>query len=147
VARRAGYAPRTRAADEAVLSELERSVRDAGRQALALTLPERSSIQSVLNGLLRAPSDPHTLADWSLELGIAERTARRAFLRETGMSFADWRKRARALHALQRLSVGCDVGTIATVLGYAHPSAFVHMFRTLLGITPARYYETGKRPT
>jgi AraC-like DNA-binding protein len=137
----AGYAPRSRAADEAVLAELERSVADAGRQALALELPERSTIQPVLEGLLRAPGDPRTLADWSQELGLAERTLRRAFSREVGISFGDYRKRARALHALRSLCTGRDVATVARELGYASPSAFVHMFRTLLGVTPARYYE------
>ena len=97
----------------------------------------------MLDGLLCAPNDRRPLAAWSLRLGMAERSLRRAFLKETGLSFGEWRKRARVLSALQRLSVGGDVTAIAAALGYDSKSAFVYMFRTTLGITPARYYRRG----
>lgn len=143
VARRSGYGNQSRAEDEAVLSVLEQEVADTHRSPLLLRLPERSSIAPVLEDLLRAPSDRRPLAAWSLRLGMAERSLRRAFLKETGLSFGEWRKRARVLSALQHLSMGCEVTTIAAALGYDSKSAFVYMFRTTLGITPARYYRRG----
>lgn len=143
VTRRSGYGNPSRAEDEAVLRVLEQEAADSGRAPLLLTLPESSSLAPVLDGLLRAPNDRRPLAAWSLRLGMAERSLRRAFIKETGLSFAEWRKRVRVLSALQRLSVGSEVSTIAGALGYESKSAFVYMFRTTLGITPARYYRRG----
>jgi hypothetical protein len=51
-----------RAVDEAVLLLLEEDVRDAGRPPLALTLPERSSVQPVFEHLLRSLNDTRPVA-------------------------------------------------------------------------------------
>jgi AraC-like DNA-binding protein len=145
VALHSGYAPRSRAEDEVILRTVEQEVADTGRRPLGLQLPESSPIQIVLEGLLRAPSDARQLAEWAEQLGMAERSLRRAFTKETGISFAEWRKRARVWLALRRLSTGCDVATLAAELGYESTSAFVYMFRTTLGTTPARYYQLQPR--
>ncbi len=140
VASQAGYAPRSRESDEQVFRALQAEVVDLGRRPLALTLPDASPLQVLLGAILHSPGDQSTLAEWSRRLKTTERTLRRAFTRETGLSFSEWRKRARVLHALQRLSTGKDVSAIAASLGYESPSAFVYMFRTTLGISPGRYY-------
>jgi AraC-like DNA-binding protein len=140
VSTRAGYGVRSREDDEAVLRLLEAEVHDSGRHPLALGLPEGSPLQVMLDEILRSPGDQRTLAAWSRRLKLAERSLRRTFARETGLPFSEWSKRARVLQALQRLSAGEDVTSIAAALGYESASAFVYMFRKTLGITPGRYY-------
>lgn len=78
---RVGYQVYGRAADEAVLLLLEEEVQDAGRPPLALTLPERSSVQPVYEHLLCSPNDMRPVAAWAQQLGTAERSLRRAFVK------------------------------------------------------------------
>ena len=132
------------AEDAATLKVLEDEALDTGRQPLALALCEGSRIQPVLDKLIATPADPRLLAEWARELRMSERSLVRAFQEETGVSFGDYRRRARALHALTRLATGADIGTIVGELGYESKSAFVHMFRTVLGVTPARYYRAAE---
>lgn len=140
VASRTGYQRPSRSADEAVLAMLERELQDLGRLPLVLKLPERSVLQPVFDSLLEHPPQARPSSSWAKQLSMADRSFRRAFVREAGLSFGEWSKRARALYALKRLSTGADVAGIADELGYASTSAFVFMFRTLLRVTPARYY-------
>jgi AraC-like DNA-binding protein len=134
------YVGRSRADDREILSVVEQEVSALERPPLDLPIPEASRIQLVVERLLQAPNDPRTLAAWARQVGMAERSLGRSFHDETGMSFGEWRKRARVLCALRRLATGADVATTAAELGYESTSAFVYMFRTTLGLTPARYY-------
>jgi len=68
-------------------------------------------------------------------------TLARLFQRETGMTFGAWRRRRALLTALERLSEGDPVTTVALDLGYESPSAFIAMFRRTLGDTPTRYLQ------
>ncbi len=77
---------------------------------------------------------------WGHEVGASARTLARLFLAETGLSFGDWRSRARLLAALPRLAAGEKVTTIALDLGYESPSAFISMFKRALGKTPSTYF-------
>jgi AraC-like DNA-binding protein len=136
----AGYDARSWAGDLKLLRTLERDVADCRRRPVQLTIPDRSPIQPVLEALLRSPSDKRTLTDWAKHLKIADRSLTRKFRQETGMSLGEWRKRARALYALERLCASANVRTIAAELGYDSVSAFVHMFRVTLGTSPTQYY-------
>ncbi|MBV8537016.1 MAG: helix-turn-helix transcriptional regulator, partial [Alphaproteobacteria bacterium] len=86
------------------------------------------------------PADARTLAEWGKLVGASARTLARAFLKETGMSFAAWRAQVRLLAALARLAGGEKVTSVALDLGYESPSAFIAMFRRQLGVTPSRYF-------
>ena len=70
---------------------------------------------------------------------MGRRAFTRAFRRETGMSFAEWRQQACVLVALPRLAAGDQVTSIALDLGYESPAAFATMFKRLLGVAPSRY--------
>ncbi len=67
------------------------------------------------------------------------RTLARLFMQETGMTFGEWRRRRILLAALERLSEGIAVTTVALEMGYESPSAFIAMFRQNLGMTPTQY--------
>jgi AraC-like DNA-binding protein len=86
------------------------------------------------------PQDDRPFAQLSSEAGITERTARRAFLAETGMTFLQWRQQARLTLAFERLARGEAVAEVSDAVGYATPSNFIAMFRRAFGAPPARYF-------
>lgn len=62
---------------------------------LPLTMPRRAAARQVATHVLAHPDSPLHLSDFAGELGVSERTLRRAFQEETGMGFRQWRQQAR----------------------------------------------------
>lgn len=106
---------------------------------LHLPLPRDPRLKAITDSLLAAPGDNRDLTQWGRRTGASGRTLARLFRRETGMTFASWRRRLRLLAAVSRLGGGESVTTVAYDLGYHSPSAFVAMFRRSLGTSPGRY--------
>ena len=77
-----------------VLDDVRRP-RDGDAKALTELLPFPS--QGIADLPRKRPDDPSTLEDWALGLGVDARTIQRAFARETGMTFGQWRQQARLL--------------------------------------------------
>lgn len=96
----------------------------------------------IAKGLLDDPGDTSTLVEWAGRAGTTGRTVSRLFKKETGMNFEQWRRQARLITALQRLSSGEQVSKIALDLGYSSVSAFVAMFKKQLKKTPGQYFST-----
>lgn len=118
---------------------------------LHLPLPADPRLQALADALRADPADARSLADWGRAVGASERTLGRLFLRETGLTFRAWRQQVRLLAALERLAAGEAVTVVALEVGYESPSAFVAMFRRVLGASPGRYFEgwaagVGRRP-
>jgi AraC-like DNA-binding protein len=86
------------------------------------------------------PAVRFTIEEWGARVGASNRTLSRLFQSETGMSFVRWRQQLHVGLALQRLASGESVTNIAIDLGYESTSAFIAMFRRMLGTTPARYF-------
>jgi AraC-like DNA-binding protein len=125
---------------EALVALLLLEVERVDATPLHLPEPEDERLKRVTNALRAAPSDGRSLAQWSKIAGAAPRTLIRLFLKETGMSFREWRRQLRVLAALELLADGEAVTGVAYELGYATPSAFIQAFRDVLGVTPARYF-------
>jgi len=106
---------------------------------LHLPLPRDPRLKAVTDSLIAEPGDNRDLTQWGKRAGASARTLARLFRRETGMTFAGWRRRLRLLAAVSRLGGGESVTTVAYDLGYHSPSAFVAMFRRSLGTSPGRY--------
>jgi AraC-like DNA-binding protein/quercetin dioxygenase-like cupin family protein len=106
---------------------------------LAVPFPHDPDLAERCHAFLAHPDARATIDAWSADLGLSRRAFTRAFRRETGMSFARWRRQACLLGAMPRLAAGEPVTTIALDLGYDSPAAFSTMFRRLLGIPPSRY--------
>ena len=111
----------------------------AGRQASYLPDSPDRQLQPILQALHLDPADPRTLSQWAQQVHSTERTLARRFQRELGMSFVQWRNRARFLKALAWLKDGWPVQDIAAQLNYGTPSAFIAMFRKQVGFSPERY--------
>jgi AraC-like DNA-binding protein len=101
-----------------------------------LPTSDDSLLGSVLRMLEENPGDNRTLPELARAAHTTERTLLRRFQRDLGMSFAEWRQRLRVVKAMTLLESGQTVETIALDLGYSSASAFISMFRRLMGVTP-----------
>jgi AraC-like DNA-binding protein len=104
-----------------------------------LPMPKIAPLEAICARLVEAPNDSATLDHLASRHGTTARTLARHFRRQTGMSFAEWRRRARLLRALGWIAEGRPILTVALDLGYDSPSAFSAMFRRELGQPPSHF--------
>ena len=72
--------------------------------------------------------------------GLSERSLRRRFHRDLGMSWDEYRRRARVLAAAAMLTEdGPSIGAIAAEVGFESQGAFAKAFRMLTGSTPRAF--------
>ncbi|MFT4262295.1 MAG: helix-turn-helix transcriptional regulator [Nocardioides sp.] len=103
---------------------------------LELPLPVDRRGRAVADLLRADPREPRGADELAAEVGCSPRTLLRIFLAETGMTFSDWRSHLRILAATAMVRDGLPVATVADLVGYATPSAFVSAFRRITGRTP-----------
>lgn len=132
-------------ADGRLMACLLDRIRAALPAFLHLPLPNDPRLKAATDALLADPSDRRPLEEIANSVGAAGRTLARLFQQETGMTFGAWRRQRVLLSALERLSAGTPVTTVALDLGYESPSAFIAMFRRTLGDTPTRYLQADHR--
>lgn len=108
-------------------------------EMLNFPMPSDPRLRKIANAMLADPSERLTISEWGRWAGTSERTLARLLQRDAGMSFGRWRQQMHVLLALQRLAEGLAVQTVAADLGYESASAFINMFRKMLGKPPARY--------
>lgn len=147
VLRAAAWAHDERLTDtqERLIDVLLDEMRAAPREPLHLPMPTDRRALRIAKVILADPADGRTLEEWARLAALSPRTARRLFLAETGMSFAEWRRQACLVHALEMLGRGDSVTAVADALGYATASNFIAMFRRAFGETPARYFAERQR--
>jgi AraC-like DNA-binding protein len=104
-----------------------------------LPMPKTAPLAAICRRLLDAPDDAATLEQIAGKGDLSARTLARHFRRHTGMSFAEWRRRARLLRALGWIAEGRPILEVAMELGYESPSAFSAMFRRELGASPSSF--------
>lgn len=75
----------------------------------------------------------------------SERSFRRLFLRETGITWQAWLGQLRLLHALDALTAGQRVTDVAARSGYASLSAFAKAFRQIMGESPSAFRKRQSR--
>ena len=111
-------------------------------EPIHLPMPRDRRLRRLAEAMIEKPDSRFTIDEWGARIGASQRTVSRLFQSETGMSFTRWRQQLHVGLALQRLAAGDLVTNIAGDLGYESVSAFIAMFRRMLGTTPARYFET-----
>ena len=129
-----------------LIATLRDEIRLPDKQPLRLTLPRDERLARVANSLLDDVGDDRTLAGWAHVAGMARRSFMRAFSAEVGISFGRWRQQARLFAALEMLAQKKSVTEVAIAVGYDSVSAFIEMFRTMLGTTPQTYFRGGQEP-
>jgi AraC-like DNA-binding protein len=82
-----------------------------------LPLPQDPRVRRIASALTMSPGDRRTLVRWSTEAGASERTLARLFLRETGLTFRQWRQHIRLIDAYAALSIGATLSTTAQSAG------------------------------
>lgn len=112
---------------------------DAPVEDLHLPMPRDPRLRRLAEMLLSDPTDKTSKAEWATRIGMSERSMSRLLLNQIGMSFGRWRRQLHVILALQRLTRGESVQTVAWELGYENASGFVTMFRKAVGKPPARY--------
>lgn len=117
-----------------ILTELAR----LRERRLEVPMPRDQRALRVALALLENSSIDYDLDRWAEQAGASRRTLARIFRSETGLGFAEWRARLRAIDGLARLSDGASVAETAASVGYASPSAFSAMIHRTLGNSPRR---------
>ncbi|MDW6094458.1 helix-turn-helix transcriptional regulator [Vibrio rhizosphaerae] len=101
--------------------------------------PSSEALITLCRNLSERLSHPWTASDAAKSLGQSERTVSRRFQQELGLTFTEWLRQKRLLHALELLASGCSVLDTALAIGYDSPSAFSAMFKSRTGLSPSEY--------
>ncbi|AUX29583.1 MULTISPECIES: helix-turn-helix domain-containing protein [Sorangium] len=104
-----------------------------------LPMPTDPRLRRLVDAMTADPANGATTKAWAKRIGVGERTLNRLLVEETGLSFGRWRQQLHIILAIQKLSRGATVQSVALDLGYESASSFVTMFRKALGTSPARY--------
>ncbi|MPW45370.1 helix-turn-helix domain-containing protein [Acinetobacter guerrae] len=107
-----------------------------------LPWPTEKNLQHLCQEILQTPQHHLTIDTISRQLNMSKITFQRHFQKQTGLSFGRWRQQARLLLALERLSQGEKILSIALDLGFSSQSAFSASFRQYFGITPSACFHT-----
>ncbi|MFD2675686.1 AraC family transcriptional regulator [Camelimonas lactis] len=124
---------------ETIALVLLEELRRMEASALHMPIPDDPTLMKIANALIRAPDDRSTVGQWAARMAMSERTLTRLVHGRTAMSFGRWRQQLHIIIALQKLASGMSVQNVSDSLGYGSVSAFITMFRNVLGQPPARY--------
>lgn len=114
------------------------------RVPLHVPMPHSTRLLSVCTNILLEPAQDDALADAANAANMGRRTFTRAFRRETGESFASWRRHVRLMKAVALLSEGQGITSVAYDVGYTSASAFTAMFRKAFGVAPTHYFRASE---
>lgn len=129
-------------AQKRLIAVLRDEIRRAEPQPLHLAMPKDKRLARVARALLDEVADDRTLDDWAHFAGMSRRAFMRAFSSEAGISFGRWRQQVRLFAALEMLAQRESVTDVAIAVGYDSVSAFIEMFRTMMGDTPHAYFRS-----
>jgi len=125
-----------------LITVLRDEIAQPEQQPLRLPLPRDERLARVAHALLDDVAADRGLDDWAHFAGMSRRTFMRAFSAEVGMSFGRWRQQARLFAALEMFAQNKSVTEVAIAVGYDSVSAFIEMFRKMLGTTPQIYFRS-----
>lgn len=107
--------------------------------SLHLPMPSDARLRAIAKTLSSDPANRATIGEWARVVAMSERSLFRLILRQTGMSFGRWRQQFQVMFAIERLTEGASVQTVAFDLGYESASAFITMFKKVMGQPPGQY--------
>jgi transcriptional regulator GlxA family with amidase domain len=114
---------------------------NASPMPTTITIPQDPRARAIADAVIDNPGERRSLAILCYSVGASVRTIQRVFQREVGSDFEFWRRQVRLMKAVELLVSGRSVKEVGFALGYRQPTAFVEMFRGILGTTPGRGFE------
>ena len=102
-------------------------------------MPKDVRLQKKVEEWILRISQPPFLNVLSGEVGAGEKTISRIFIKETGLSYQEWRLQWRLHRAIELLSEGRTVGETAFELSFSSDSAFCRFLKQT-GATPLKIY-------
>ncbi len=129
---------------------LHRSLRDvlvfqlknASPMPTSVTIPNDPRARLIADRVIGNLKKRESLAKMSASAGASVRTIQRVFHREVGSNFEVWRRQVRLMKAVDLLVSGYSVKQTSYALGFSQPTAFVQMFREVLGATPRAWVQS-----
>lgn len=104
------------------------------------TMPRSREARQVARALVKDPASVQTVAQWAAPVQVGERTQRRVFVVETGLTFAAWRREIRLDAALPLpRDPEMSVARVAAAVGVGTSTGFIRRFRTRFGLTPTAW--------
>lgn len=97
-----------------ILDEIRRDE----RPIFGLPTPDSRPLRTLCRQLRETPSDPRDIDAWADAVGVSRRTLTRRFRDETGLSFVEWRQRAKVMHAVRLTRDGAPTQLAAKQSGY-----------------------------
>lgn len=128
---------------QTMLDQLER----APMGSLHLPMPADPRLRTIAKTLSSDPAHRATIGEWARIVAMSERSLFRLIVSETGMSFGRWRQQFQVMFAIERLTEGASVQTVSFDLGYESASAFITMFKKVMGQPPGQFLATRRRAT
>lgn len=102
-------------------------------------LPKSPYLLKILRELHDPDKAGWTMAEWAEHVHMSERTLGRNALRETGMTFYNWRLQHLFLRSIEHLAEKLSVDEVAALAGYRNTSAYIKVFKEVFGMTPGTY--------
>lgn len=120
---------------QTMLDQLER----APTGSLHLPMPADPRLRTIAKTLSSDPANRTTIGEWARIVAMSERSLFRLIMSQTGMSFGRWRQQFQVMFAIERLTEGASVQTVSFDLGYESASAFITMFKKVMGQPPGQF--------
>ncbi|WP_069878195.1 helix-turn-helix domain-containing protein [Bosea sp. BIWAKO-01] len=102
---------------------------------IALPMPHAMRLRKLCRDMIQKPSLDLDLDGWAQHVGVSRSTFTRQFRSETGLSFAEWRRRLRMLHTLTLQADGVPLRQAARTAGYRSANALRDMMRRTMSET------------
>ena len=118
---------------------IEEVMNSQARPMFGLAVPKDERIKHVNSYILENPSEKVSLQDWADFFHISSKTFNRLVVKETGVTFQQWKNQLLVMNAIELMSKDRTIGWIASELGYGSTSAFSAMFRREMGLSPQEY--------
>lgn len=110
--------------------------------ALGFRLPTSPRLHALGCDVVGNPADPRTTHALAARLGVSQKTLTRAWVRECGMTFTQWRILVRVRAGLAEIAAGRIVARAASSVGYASVGTFSEAVREVTGRSPATFAPT-----
>lgn len=120
---------------QTMLDQLER----APMGTLHLPMPADPRLRTIAKTLSSDPANRTPIGEWARIVAMSERSLFRLIMSQTGMSFGRWRQQFQVMFAIERLTEGAPVQTVSFDLGYESASAFITMFKKVMGQPPGQF--------